>query len=83
MKKLMLIAALATTGALAACNDPAPRADEETLEPTFEAPIAPPIEEAPPVETAPQPAPPPVDSLPPDSRTSEQTVQPESETLFY
>lgn len=82
MKRLMLIAALAAAGALAACNDPAPRDDEETLEPTMEAPVAPPIEEAPP-ETAPEPAPPPADALPPDGRTSEQTVQPESETLFY
>ena len=31
----------------------------------------------------PAPTAPPVDTLPPEERSSEQTVQPESETLFY
>ncbi|MES2834830.1 MAG: hypothetical protein V4707_08995 [Pseudomonadota bacterium] len=80
MKRLILAAAFGAL-ALGACSDPAPE-PEETLEPQMEAPVAPPVEEAPPPTTAP---PPPADSttLPPESRTSEETVKPESETLFY
>lgn len=83
MNRLMLAAtagALALSASLGACSDPAPE-PEETLEPQMEAPVAPPVEEvAPPTVT-----PPPADSttLPPESRTSEETVKPESETLFY
>lgn len=79
MKRLMLAAAFGAL-ALGACSDPAPE-PEETLEPTMEAPIAP-VEEVAPVPTTTAP---PTDSttLPPESRTSEETVKPESETLFY
>ena len=80
MKRLMLAAAFSAL-ALGACSDPAPE-PEETLEPQMEAPVAAPVEEAPPTTTA---TPPRTDSttLPPESRTSEETVKPESETLFY
>lgn len=80
MKRLMLAAAFGAL-ALGACNDPAPE-PEETLEPQMEAPVAPVEEVAPPTTT---PTAPPTDSttLPPESRTSEETVKPESETLFY
>ena len=80
MKRLMLAAAFGAL-ALGACSDPAPE-PEETLEPPMEAPVAPPIEETPPAATTTTP---PTDSttIPPESRTSEETVKPESETLFY
>lgn len=80
MKRMMLAAAVGAF-ALAGCSDPAPE-PEETLEPQMEAPVAPPIEEVPPTTAT---TPPPADSttLPPESRTSEETVKPESETLFY
>ncbi len=81
MNRLMLAATIGALSALAACSEPAPEPDE-TFEPTMEAPVAPMPEEAPAPETT---TPPPVDSstLPPESRTSEETVKPESETLFY
>ncbi|MFN4092296.1 MAG: hypothetical protein ACK4FG_05315 [Brevundimonas sp.] len=80
MNRLMLAAAFGAL-ALGACSDPAPE-PEETLEPTMEQPIAPVEEVAPPTTTTTAP---PTDSttLPPESRTSEETVKPESETLFY
>lgn len=80
MNRLMLAAAFGAL-ALGACSDPAPE-PEDTLEPTVEQPVAPVEEVAPPPATNPAP---PVDSttLPPESRTSEETVKPESETLFY
>ena len=79
MKRMMLAAAFGAL-ALGACSDPAPE-PEETLEPMVEAPIAP-VEE---VAPAPTTMAPPTDNttLPPESRTSEETVKPESETLFY
>lgn len=81
MKRLMLAATIGALSALAACSDPAPEA-EAPVEQPMEAPVAPMPEELPPTSTTP---PPPVDSttLPPESRTSEETVKPESETLFY
>lgn len=49
--------------------------------------VAPPAEADAPVVAPevqdPVPTTPPVDSLPPEQRSSEETVQPESETLFY
>ncbi len=80
MKRLMLAAAFGAL-ALGACSDPAPE-PEDTMEPSMEAPVATPVEEVPPPAAT---APPPTDSttLPPESRTSEETVKPESETLFY
>lgn len=81
MKRLILAAALASTALLSGCEDPAP-AESETARP--------------PVEAVPEETPPPVvepekvekkssdaSRLPPDARTSEETVKPESETLFY
>lgn len=83
MNRLLFAATIVALGALTACSDPQPE-PEETLEPMIEAPVAPPIEEAPPQAQAPTPSPP-IDSsaLPPENRTSEETVKPESETLFY
>ena len=84
MKRLMLAAAfgaLALSASLGACSDPAPE-PEETLEPQMEAPVAPPVEEVP-APTATTPPPSDSTTLPSESRTSEETVKPESETLFY
>jgi hypothetical protein len=84
MKRFLTLAALGAGLALGACGQP--ERTDEGLEPT------PPIEAAPvPVETSPTPAEsptpatPPADTtaLPDDKRSSEETVQPESETLFY
>lgn len=80
-----LLAGLAALAALAACDDYDQQ--RESMPPPVEAePIAPSVEKAaePAVEVAPAGSedayvPP----LPEDTRPSEETVQPESETLFY
>lgn len=82
----ILIAVLLAGGAvLSACEEPQVRRSEtvviETETPTAvaaEDAAAPAAAEAPAAD-----APPPVDTLPPEKRTSEESVQPESETLFY
>ncbi len=84
LNRLMIGAALAATGFLAACEQP-------YSEPTpVEAPVpveAPAAEDAAAPAVAETPAAPeaatPVEALPPDQRSSEETVQPESDTLFY
>lgn len=83
MKRLFALAAIAGAVSLAACDDPRP-AEPEVLDEPMEEVVAPAAEEA----QAPVAAPaatdaPPVDTLPADKRTSEESVQPESETLFY
>lgn len=83
MKRLILAAALSSLAALAACDDPRPSQDVETYEPPMEAPVAPPVEETPPPAVTPPPAPADNTALPPEARSSEESVQPESETLFY
>lgn len=84
MNRLVLAFALGATALLAACEGPAPSEDIETAPPPLEA-EAPAAEDsaAPAAETAPETPPADTSALPPDQRTSEQTVQPESETLFY
>lgn len=84
MKRLAVLLALSSAVALAACNDPRPSEDESLADKAAEQ-APPPVVEEPP---APEPTvtpPPPTDStaLPPELRTSEESVQPESETLFY
>ncbi|AYG95747.1 hypothetical protein D8I30_11585 [Brevundimonas naejangsanensis] len=85
LNRLLLGASLATTAALAACEEPQPR--PQPAEPPMVEEAAPVAEEsAPPVtDEAPEAVEPatPVEALPTDQRTSEQTVQPESDTLFY
>ncbi len=83
MKRLILAAALTGLAALAACDDPRPSQDVETYEPPMEVPIAPPVEEAPPPPVTAPAAPVDNTALPPETRSSEESVQPESETLFY
>lgn len=85
MKRLTLLAALASGLALAACEEP--MSGEPEYAPPVEAPIAPSATDqaAPAADTsAPTDALPPDDSrLPPTNPSSEESVQPESETLFY
>lgn len=81
MKRLVLAAALASATVLSGCDDPAP-SREETPPPPVEAVPAetpPPVVEEEKVEKAPTDT----SALPPDARSSEETVKPESETLFY
>lgn len=78
----LLPVALVALGGLAACDDApparteAPTVVEATPAPAEDAPV----ETAQPEPAAPQP---PVDALPPDTRDSDESVKPESETLFY
>ena len=84
MKRFLTLATIGAALTLAACDRPEPT--DEGLEPSPPVDVAPaPIEEAPPPENAQVPTPSPTDSttLPPDKRTSEETVRPDSETLFY
>lgn len=84
MKRLMLLAALGAGFAVAGCEDSGPR-QVEAPQPPMDEVVAPSAEDqgVPAADTAAVEAPPPVDTLPPEPKTSEQTVQPESETLFY
>lgn len=87
MKRLIALLALSGAFAVAACDDPRPSDDEDLTEVPVEAPAAPTAEDAGAQTdaTAPQTPAPPTDSstLPAEKRTSEESVQPESETLFY
>jgi len=86
MKRLAALLALTSAFAIAACDDPRPIEDDVSVLPTEE-PVAPMAEDvaAPTDATAPTTPAPPTDSsaIPPEKRTSEESVQPESETLFY
>lgn len=84
MRRLLLTFALVCVGAVAACDDPEP-VREETEITVEEAVVAPASEEVaiPATDPAALPSAPPVDTLPPEKRSSEESVQPESETLFY
>lgn len=85
MKRLIAILALSTAFGVAACDDPN-TGEPEFADAPMEAPAAPAAEDvvAPVAEPSAVDAPP-VDSttLPPEKRSSEESVQPESETLFY
>ena len=85
MKRLIAILALSTAFGVAACDRPDTE-DSETAEAPMDGSMAPPAEDVgAPVETPSAVDAPPVDSttLPPEKRSSEESVQPESETLFY
>lgn len=84
MKRLMLLAALGASLAVAGCEDPVPQ-QAETAPPPIEAPVAPAATDqgvAAADTTAPTDTPP-NSALPSEQRSSEETVKPESETLFY
>lgn len=83
MNRLLLGAALAAAAGLTACDEPQTQPMEapavEDAAPAAEDAAAPVV-----AESAPEPTPAsPVETLPPDQRSSEQTVEPESDTLFY
>jgi hypothetical protein len=84
MKSLIMLAAAAAALALAACDQPFGR-EAETASPPADAPVAPTVTDptAPVVDTTVPTSPPPTTTLPADQGSSEQSVQPESETLFY
>lgn len=87
MKRLIALLALTGAFAVAACDDPRPADDEDLTEVPVETPAAPAAEDAGAQTdaTADQTPAPPADSTthPTEKRTSEESVQPESETLFY
>lgn len=85
MKRLIALIAAAGALALAACDDPQRNDDQpDVTPPPADQTIAPTAEDsaAPVAATA---APPHVDSstLPSEKRTSEESVKPDSDTLFY
>ncbi|SFS70589.1 hypothetical protein [Brevundimonas viscosa] len=87
MRRILAFAAAVGALTVAACDDPYADEDLETAQPPLEEPVAPAAEDAAAdaAAAAPEDAPPPVDqsAIPADKRTSEESVQPESETLFY
>lgn len=86
MKRLIALLAAAGAMTLAACDDPN-SVENDADDTPVEQPVAPAAEDSAVPATAPSATntPPPSDSttLPPEKRTSEESVQPESETLFY
>lgn len=86
IRRVLLAVALTGAAVLAGCEEPA-QPEIETAPPPMEAPIAPPPTETPatPADDGAMQPPPPIDpsTLPEDQRESAETVQPESETLFY
>lgn len=84
MKRLIAILALTTAFGVAACDDPNDY-ESEVAEAPMDAPMAPAAEDVGEPVAAPAVTTPPVDSstLPSEKRSSEESVRPESETLFY
>lgn len=85
MNRLIAILALSTVFGVAACDNPNAN-DAETAEVPMDAPIVPAAEDAGlPVAAPGATDAPPADSttLPPEKQSSEESVRPDSETLFY
>ena len=85
MRRLILALALGGVAALSACEE-YDYENSETMPAPIEAEAAPAVEDVaePVVETEAPADPVPTEApLPPEERSSEETVQPESETLFY
>ena len=85
MKRFIVVAAMgAAVLSVAGCEEPA-RQQAETAPPPMEEPVAPAAADqgVPAADTTAATDTPPNTALPPENRSSEQTVQPESETLFY
>ena len=84
MKRLFALVAIAGAVALTACDDPRP-AEPEVMDSPMEEPVAPSIEEvqAPVAAPGATDTPPDNSRSPAEKRTSEESVRPESETLFY
>lgn len=86
MKRLIALLALTSALGVAACDDPRSSEEPEFADTPIEAPVAPAAEDVGEPVAAPSAVDrPPVDSttLPSEKRTSEESVKPESETLFY
>ncbi|MDO9588981.1 MAG: hypothetical protein Q8R45_10035 [Brevundimonas sp.] len=85
MKRLTALLALTCVIGLTGCEDPRPSGEPEFADTSAEAPVADAATDAGEPVAAPAVAAPPADStaVPPEKRTSEESVQPESETLFY
>lgn len=83
MKRLFALVAIAGAVALTACDDPRP-AEPEVIDAPMEEVVAPSIEEVQAPVAAPDAATPPDNSRSPaGKRSSEDSVRPDSETLFY
>jgi hypothetical protein len=83
MKRLFALVAMAGAVCLTACDDPRP-AEPEVLDTPVEEPVALPADAAQEPVAAPGATDtPPNEALPAEKRTSEESVQPDSETLFY
>jgi hypothetical protein len=85
MKRLAALLALTSAFAVAACDDPRPAQEDSLADKAAEQAPPPVAEDAGVPAEAVAPTPPPTDSttLPPEKRSSEESVKPESETLFY
>lgn len=86
MRRLIAILSLSTALGVAACDEPRTSNEPEFADDPMEAPVAPTAEEV----GTPVAAPDAVDrpatdstTMPPTKRSSAESVQPESETLFY
>ncbi len=84
MKRLFTLVAIASAFAATACDDPRP-AEPEVMDTPIEEPVAPSIEEVQAPVAAPSATDTPPDNSrsPTEKRSSEESVRPESETLFY
>lgn len=84
MKRLFALVAIVGVAGLTACEDPRP-AEPEVFEAPMEEPVAPAVEEvqAPVAAPSAMDAPPSNATSPAEKRSSEESVQPDSETLFY
>lgn len=83
MKSLMMFATAGIALALTGCDEPY-REEAEMAPPPMEAPMAPAApEQGPALDPVPPSTDLPPTPLSPEDQTSEQTVRPESETLFY
>jgi len=83
MKRLAILVMLAGLPVLAACDEPAPAPAEPAAVVVQEEPAAPAVEDVAAPAAAETHTPPPSTTLPADKRSSAESVQPESETLFY
>lgn len=84
MKRLVALVAIAAAVVLTACEDPRP-AEPEVMDTPMEEPVATAAEDVQAPVAAPEAAdtPPDNSTSPAAKRSSEESVQPDSETLFY
>lgn len=84
MKRLFALAAIASAVVVTACDDQRP-AEPEVLDAPMEEAVAPAVEDvqAPVAAPSATDTPPDNSASPSEKRTSEESVRPDSETLFY